>query len=137
MIQVGLHRPSTLFKDDLPTTSSLLAPADNPPYKHLRRDRHQCLGTSPSFTAPLCASNTFQAWNLYNSLPTPTAKEFKAQKAQQAEYVALRRQLAATSAQNEFSKWAKLQRQVDKLTVQLEKQSTSPPPIHSSSESHK
>lgn len=38
----------------------------------------------------------------------------------------LRRQLAATSAQNEFSKWAKLQRQVDKLTVQLEKKSTFP-----------
>lgn len=127
-IRIGLHRPSTLIKDDLSTAGSLRPPAHHPPHKHLRRNRHQHIGTWQSSQHPSCASNSFQAWNLYNRLPTPTAKEFATQQKQQAEYVTLRRQLAATSAQNEFSKWAKLQRQVDKLTVQLEKQSTSHPP---------
>ena len=86
------------------------------------------VSASAQWLAVCGGSNSFQTWNLYNRLPTPTAKAFREQKTKQAEFVTLRRQLAATSAQNEFSKWAKLQRQVDKLTVQLEKQSTFPPP---------
>ncbi|WFD44444.1 GET complex subunit get1 [Malassezia psittaci] len=41
------------------------------------------------------------------------------------ELFATRQQMNATSAQDEFSKWAKLRRKTDKLTGQVEEQSTS------------
>ena len=44
----------------------------------------------------------------------------------QAEYLKIRRDLTATSSQDEFAKWAKLRRQHDKLLEQLEKQSAFP-----------
>lgn len=42
----------------------------------------------------------------------------------------MRRDLNATSSQDEFAKWAKLRRQHDKMLEELEKMSTSPPPIY-------
>lgn len=121
----GRHRPNTFFEDDFTTSGRVFTSARHSLNQYLRSNSGKHCGTWQSRTAERSSSNSFQAWNLYNRLPTPTAKAFRTQKKQQAEYVTLLRQLNATSAQNEFSKWAKLQRQVDKLTVQLEKQSTS------------
>lgn len=121
----GRHINHTFFQDDFTTASRLLSAASNSPNQHLRSNSGEHIGTWHRKKFSGTGSNSFQAWDLYNRLPTPTAKAFREQKSKQAEFVTLRRQLAATSAQNEFSKWAKLQRQVDKLTVQLEKQSMS------------
>ena len=65
-----------------------------------------------------------QLWQILNSLPTALAKEFADQKTKQKEYLAVRRDLNATSSQDEFAKWAKLRRQHDKLLEELEKKST-------------
>lgn len=64
-----------------------------------------------------------QLWDLYNRLPTSTSKAFKDQKKLQAEFLAVRKQLNATSSQDQFAKWAKLRRTHDKLLEQLEKTS--------------
>ncbi|KAM5348663.1 hypothetical protein ACJ41O_008487 [Fusarium nematophilum] len=60
-------------------------------------------------------------WTLINFLPVPTAKSAAEQRKFQAEYLKVRRELNATSSQDEFAKWAKLRRQHDKLLDQLEK----------------
>jgi hypothetical protein len=58
---------------------------------------------------------------LYNKLPTPTSSS--AQKAQKLkkEIVQLKRELGATSAQDNFSKWAKLDRQHNKAMAEFQK----------------
>ncbi|KAK4035275.1 CHD5-like protein-domain-containing protein [Parachaetomium inaequale] len=58
-------------------------------------------------------------WRLYLSIPTPLAKQFTDQRQKQKEYLAVRHDLNATSSQDEFAKWAKLQRQHDKLLEEL------------------
>lgn len=74
-----------------------------------------------------------QLWTLINFLPVPTSKAAAEQRKLQAEYLAVRREMNATSSQDEFAKWAKLRRKHDKLLEQLETTSTytslpSPPP---------
>ncbi|KAI0843444.1 CHD5-like protein-domain-containing protein [Hypoxylon sp. FL0890] len=76
--------------------------------------------------------NTFGAatinsllWNLYLALPTQTSKQAAEQKKLQKEYLTIRRDLNATSSQDQFAKWAKLRRQHDKLLEQLEKMKSS------------
>ncbi|KAL1838971.1 hypothetical protein VTJ49DRAFT_2016 [Mycothermus thermophilus] len=64
-------------------------------------------------------------WRAYLALPTPLAKEFADQRKKQKEYLAVRHDLNATSGQDEFAKWAKLQRQHDKLLDELEKKKSS------------
>ncbi|KAI1210438.1 CHD5-like protein-domain-containing protein [Annulohypoxylon truncatum] len=64
-------------------------------------------------------------WNLYLALPTQTSAQAAEQKKLQKEYLSLRRDLNATSSQDQFAKWAKLRRQHDKLLEQLEKMKTS------------
>ncbi|KAF4464564.1 GET1 [Fusarium albosuccineum] len=59
-------------------------------------------------------------WTLINFLPVPTAKAASEQRKVQAEYLKVRRDLNATSSQDEFAKWAKLRRQHDKLLEKLE-----------------
>ncbi|OTB04138.1 hypothetical protein M426DRAFT_320987 [Hypoxylon sp. CI-4A] len=59
-------------------------------------------------------------WTLYLSLPTETSKQATEQKILQKEYLTIRRDLNATSSQDQFAKWAKLRRQHDKLLEQLE-----------------
>ena len=59
-------------------------------------------------------------------LPTPTSKATTERKQLQTEYLKIRRDLNATSSQDEFAKWAKLRRQHDKLMEQLEKMSALP-----------
>ncbi|KAI1136611.1 CHD5-like protein-domain-containing protein [Hypoxylon sp. FL0543] len=64
-------------------------------------------------------------WNLYLALPTQTSKQVAEQKKLQREYLTIRRDLNATSSQDQFAKWAKLRRQHDKLLEQLEKMKSS------------
>jgi tail-anchored protein insertion receptor len=47
-----------------------------------------------------------------------------------SQYLKIRKELNATSSQDEFAKWAKLRRQHDKLLEQLEKNSMSHDPNH-------
>lgn len=61
-----------------------------------------------------------QIWTLLNYLPIPTAGAAKQQRKLQSEYLVVRRELNATSSQDEFAKWAKLRRKHDKLLEQLE-----------------
>ncbi|OAA73865.1 CHD5 domain containing protein [Cordyceps fumosorosea ARSEF 2679] len=61
-------------------------------------------------------------WKIINYLPVPTAKTAAEQRKTQAVYLKVRRELNATSSQDEFAKWAKIRRQHDKLLDQLEKQ---------------
>ncbi|KAI9901342.1 hypothetical protein N3K66_003159 [Trichothecium roseum] len=59
-------------------------------------------------------------WTLLNYLPISTAGAAKQQRKLQSEYLVVRRELNATSSQDEFAKWAKLRRKHDKLLEQLE-----------------
>ncbi|KAL7930151.1 CHD5-like domain-containing protein [Trichoderma chlorosporum] len=59
-------------------------------------------------------------WTLINFLPVPTSKAAAEQRTVQADYLAVRREMNATSSQDEFAKWAKLRRKHDKLLEQLE-----------------
>lgn len=57
-------------------------------------------------------------------LPTQTSRTTAERKKLQSEYMKIRRDLNATSSQDEFARWAKLRRQHDKVLDQLEKMST-------------
>ncbi|KJZ78784.1 hypothetical protein HIM_01557 [Hirsutella minnesotensis 3608] len=59
-------------------------------------------------------------WTLINFLPIATSKAAGEQRKLQSEYLKIRRDLNATSSQDEFAKWAKLRRQHDKLLEQLD-----------------
>ncbi|KAF4999817.1 hypothetical protein FGRMN_2197 [Fusarium graminum] len=67
------------------------------------------------------AINNLKLWTLINFLPIATAKAASEQRKIQTDYLKVRRDLNATSSQDEFAKWAKLRRQHDKLLDQLEK----------------
>ena len=58
---------------------------------------------------------------LYNKLPNPTAKDAREAIRLKKEVVRLKRELNATSAQDEFTKWAKLRRSHDKVAADQEK----------------
>ncbi|KAI1368943.1 CHD5-like protein-domain-containing protein [Xylaria arbuscula] len=64
-------------------------------------------------------------WNIYLALPTPVSKQAAEKNKLQKEYLAIRRDLKATSSQDQFAKWAKLRRQHDKQLEQLEKMKSS------------
>ncbi|KAI0181350.1 CHD5-like protein-domain-containing protein [Hypoxylon sp. FL1284] len=64
-------------------------------------------------------------WNLYLALPTQTSKQAAEKQTLQKDYLTIRRDLNATSSQDQFAKWAKLRRQHDKLLEQLEKMKSS------------
>ncbi|KAI0147821.1 CHD5-like protein-domain-containing protein [Xylariaceae sp. FL1272] len=64
-------------------------------------------------------------WNIYLALPTETSRSAAEKKKVQKDYLAIRRELNATSSQDQFAKWAKLRRQHDKQLEQLEKIKTS------------
>jgi len=61
---------------------------------------------------------------LYSKLPTPTAKKAQEVNRLRKDVVQLKREMAATSAQDEFSKWAKLRRAHDKAVAEHEKSGT-------------
>ncbi|KAK7724243.1 GET complex subunit get1 [Diaporthe eres] len=63
-------------------------------------------------------------WNLYIATPLGTSKQIRDQRELQQNYLKVRRDLNATSSQDEFAKWAKLRRQHDKMLEELEKLKT-------------
>lgn len=63
----------------------------------------------------------------------PSAKQTRAYK---AEILAAKAELAATSSQDEFAKWAKLRRKLDKSVAELEALSTSSTPLDDGSHRH-
>ena len=62
-------------------------------------------------------------WRIYNLIPSERSGAIAAQRKLQKEYLALRRDLHATSSQDEFAKWARLRRQHDKKLEELEAKS--------------
>ncbi|KAF9738548.1 GET complex subunit get1 [Paraphaeosphaeria minitans] len=60
-------------------------------------------------------------WVLYNKLPTPTSSSAQRVQALKRDIVRLKRELAATSPQDNFSGWAKLDRQHNKATAEYQK----------------
>ncbi|KAF9878945.1 CHD5 domain-containing protein [Colletotrichum karsti] len=60
-------------------------------------------------------------WTLINYLPVSTSQAAKQHRQLQAEFLKTRKELNATSSQDEFARWAKLRRTHDKLLDQLEK----------------
>jgi len=60
-------------------------------------------------------------WLLYNKFPTPTSKAARDQAKLRREVFQLRQELNSTSSQDEFAKWARLRRQYDKLSAELQR----------------
>ncbi len=60
-------------------------------------------------------------WQLYNKFPTSTSKSAGEEIKLRREIVRLKRELHRVSAQDEFSKWAKLRRQHDKAVADYDK----------------
>ncbi|PNS13965.1 hypothetical protein CAC42_6478 [Sphaceloma murrayae] len=60
-------------------------------------------------------------WVIYNKLPTPTAKDASEAAKLRREVVRIKRELASVSAQDEFSKWARIRRQHDKIVADHER----------------
>ncbi|OAL48671.1 hypothetical protein IQ07DRAFT_655145 [Pyrenochaeta sp. DS3sAY3a] len=59
-------------------------------------------------------------WVLYNKLPTPTSGSAQKAQALKKDIVRLKRELANTSPQDNFSKWAKLDRQHNKAMTEYQ-----------------
>ncbi len=64
-----------------------------------------------------------QLWDLYNHIPSKRSADAAEVRKLQTEYLKIRRDLHATSSQDEFAKWARLRRQHDKMLEDLEKKS--------------
>ena len=62
-----------------------------------------------------------QLWNAYNKFPTSTAAAHRDTVHLRRDVVSLKRELGATSAQDQFAKWAKLQREYDKALAAHDK----------------
>jgi len=62
-----------------------------------------------------------QLWVLFNRFPTSTSRAANEQIALKREIVRLKREMGAVSAQDEFTKWAKLRRQHDKAEAEFNK----------------
>lgn len=60
-------------------------------------------------------------WSLYSAIQTSLSKDKAEHQVLKKEYLSCRRELNATSSQDEFAKWAKLRRTHDKLLERLEK----------------
>jgi len=64
-----------------------------------------------------------QLWILYIKLPNRTSQTVREVTRTKREVVQLRREMNATSAQDEFAKWAKLRRMHDKALEEYEAKS--------------
>ncbi len=69
-------------------------------------------------------NNPAQLWQLYTRLPLQSNKDLLEQTRLRREVVRLKREMNAVSAQDEFSKWAKLRRQHDKAMEEYDKKGT-------------
>jgi hypothetical protein len=67
-----------------------------------------------------------QLYQIYTRLPFYSSNDGKEQVRLRREVVRLKREMNAVSAQDEFSKWAKLRRQHDKALEEHDKKGTSP-----------
>lgn len=125
-------------KDAFTTDSDLHHRGRGRAHQHNRRGDHQQPGKTGSTTLPTVLCDHFcdnqdsrlthavgvkQLWRIFNALPTKLSAQFAEQRKLQQDYLKVRRELNATSSQDEFAKWAKLRRQHDKLLEQLEKKS--------------
>lgn len=63
-----------------------------------------------------------QLWLLYSKVVPSTGKRTAESGRLRREVVRLQRELAAISAQDEFTKWAKMRRQLDKAQAEHDKQ---------------
>ncbi|KAL9013122.1 MAG: hypothetical protein Q9173_002165 [Seirophora scorigena] len=61
-----------------------------------------------------------QLWTLYNKSPTSTRDSVQESNMLRAKVLVLKKEMAATSSQDEFAKWAKLRRQHDKAVAQYD-----------------
>lgn len=75
-----------------------------------------------------------QLWTLYTKLPTPQSKDAESSAQLRAEVVRLNREMTATSAQDNFAKWARLRREHDKAKEKYDRQCTFHPTLHSTHE---
>ncbi|KAI4199551.1 MAG: hypothetical protein LQ348_001868 [Seirophora lacunosa] len=64
-------------------------------------------------------------WTLYNKLPTSTRDSVRESKRLRTNVLRLKKEMAATSSQDEFAKWAKLRRQHDKAVAQYDEKANS------------
>jgi hypothetical protein len=64
----------------------------------------------------------YQAWDLYSRIFKSVS--YARQRQLKAELLTKKKELLQTSAQDQFAKWAKLRRSVDKGLAELEKLST-------------
>lgn len=67
-----------------------------------------------------------QLWILYLKLPTSVSRDAREHYRLKREVVHLKREMNATSSQDEFAKWAKLRRQHDKTLEEYEAKSSYP-----------
>lgn len=105
-----------------PCTSSIpLAPTQSPSWSvEPSQPRSSPLCTVPpqeNITQLTCT----QLWTLYNKFPTPTSSSAQRSQKLKSEIIRLKRELAATSPQDNFSTWAKLDRQHNKATAEFQK----------------
>ncbi len=64
-------------------------------------------------------------WQIYCRLPLQSSKDLQEQTRLRREVVRLKREMTAVSAQDEFSRWAKLRRQHDKALAEYDKKGES------------
>lgn len=74
----------------------------------------------------LTCADTVQLWILYLKLPTSVSKDAREHYRLKREVVQLKREMNATSSQDEFAKWAKLRRRHDKALEEYEAKSSYP-----------
>ena len=105
----------TTTHDDLRPPLRLPAAGGHPPHQHLRQATHQRhRNVSPPPLSQLSTNSPTQLWHLFTLLPTSQSHSTSNLSALRRDVVRLNRDMTATSAQDEFSKWAKLRRQHDK-----------------------
>ena len=65
-------------------------------------------------------------WTLYTRLSPSAAAQLRANAKLRQEVLTLKKELLSTSSQDQFAKWAKIRRNLDKKTAELQKSRTLP-----------
>ena len=107
----------THSNNDLPACAGLCDPACYPRCqyhwcKYYQRSGELCL--LPNSSRSSVDKCVLQLWNLYSKLPLSSSQDIADQIRLRRDVVRLKREMAGISAQDEFSRWAKLRRQHDK-----------------------
>ena len=77
----------------------------------------------PHFIFSQILTISFQAWLLYTRLPIASARLPREQLALRTEVLKIKREMHATSSQDEFAKWARIRRQHDKKQAEYDEKS--------------